>query len=62
MIADYHRWSDEEAKQFVYTYMKGTALESVIDIRLMGPPEPIPPGERLAATEGPIRMRGSTTE
>ena len=37
MIADYHRWSDEEAKQLVYAYMKGTALESIMDIRLTGP-------------------------
>ena len=27
VIASYHRWSDDEAKQLVYGYMKGTALE-----------------------------------
>ena len=37
MIADYHRWSDEEAKQLVYAYMKGTALEFIMDIHLTGP-------------------------
>ena len=34
VIADYHRWTDAEAKQLVYAYMKGTALESVMDITL----------------------------
>ena len=37
VIADYHRWTDEEAKQLAYAYMKGTALESVMDVRLTGP-------------------------
>ena len=37
VIADYHRWSDEEAKQLAYAYMKGTALESIMDICLTGP-------------------------
>ena len=37
VIASYHRWSDNEAKQLVYAYMKGTALESVMDISLTGP-------------------------
>ena len=37
VIATYHRWSDDEAKQLVYAYMKGTALESVMDISLTGP-------------------------
>ena len=37
VIASYHRWSDDEAKQLVYAYMKGTALESVMDISLTGP-------------------------
>ena len=37
MIADYHRLSDEVAKQLAYAFMKGTALESVMDIRLTGP-------------------------
>ena len=37
VIASYHRWSDDEAKQLVYAYMKGTALESVMDIGLTGP-------------------------
>ena len=37
VIASYHRWSDDEAKQLVYAYMKGIALESVMDIRLTGP-------------------------
>ena len=37
VIADYHRWTETEAKQLVYAYMKGTSLESVMDIRLMGP-------------------------
>ena len=37
VIASYHRWSNHEAKQLVYTYMKGAALESVMDISLMGP-------------------------
>ena len=37
VIADYHWWSDEEAKQLAYAYMKGTALESIMDIRLRGP-------------------------
>ena len=37
VIADYHRWSDEESKQHMYAYMKGTALESVMDIPLTGP-------------------------
>ena len=36
VIADYHRWSDDEAKQLMYAYMKGTALESVMDIPLTG--------------------------
>ena len=26
VIADYHRWSDEEAKQLMYAYMKGTRI------------------------------------
>ena len=37
VIADYHRWSDQEAKQLMYAYMKGTALESVMDIPITGP-------------------------
>ena len=37
VIATYHRWSDDEAKQLVYAYMKGTALESVMEICLTGP-------------------------
>ena len=37
VIADYHRWTDEEAKQLAYAYMKGTALESVMDVLLTGP-------------------------
>ena len=37
VIADYHRWSDKEAKQLAYAYMKETTLESVMDIRLTGP-------------------------
>ena len=37
VIADYHRWSDDEAKQLMYAYMKGTALESVMDIPITGP-------------------------
>ena len=37
MTATYHRWSDNEAKQLVYAYMKGTALESVMDISLTWP-------------------------
>ena len=36
VIADYHRWTDEEAKQLMYDYMKGTALESVMDIPITG--------------------------
>ena len=36
VIASQHRWSDDEAKQLVYAYMKGTALESVMDISLTG--------------------------
>ena len=36
VIADYHRWSDEEAKQLMYAYMKGTALESIMDIPITG--------------------------
>ena len=36
VITDYHRWTDAEAKQLVYAYMKGTALESVMDITLTG--------------------------
>ena len=36
VIADYHRWSDEEAKQLMYAYMKGTALESVMDVPITG--------------------------
>ena len=36
VIADYHRWTDEEAKQLMYAYMKGTALESVMDIPITG--------------------------
>ncbi len=32
VIANYHRWSDKEAKQLMYVYMKGTALDSVMDI------------------------------
>ena len=31
IIADYHPWSDDESKQLMYAYMKGTALESVMD-------------------------------
>ena len=37
VITNYPRWSDEEAKQLAYAYMKGTALESVMDICLTGP-------------------------
>ena len=37
VITNYHRWSDKEAKQLVYAYMKGTAFESVMDIHLTGP-------------------------
>ena len=37
VIVNYYRWSDDEAKQLVYVYMKGTALESVMDISLTGP-------------------------
>ena len=37
VIADYHRWSDQEAKQLMYAYMKGTALESVMEIPITGP-------------------------
>ena len=37
VIASYHRWTDHEAKQLVYAYMKETALESVMDISLTGP-------------------------
>ena len=37
VIADYHRWSDDEAKQLMYAYMKGTALESIMDIPITGP-------------------------
>ena len=37
VIADYHQWTDEEAKQLAYAYMKGTALESVMDVLLTGP-------------------------
>ena len=37
VIADYHRWSDEEAKQLMYAYMKGTALDSIMDIPITGP-------------------------
>ena len=37
VIANYHRWTDEEAKQLAYAYMKGTALESVMDVYLTGP-------------------------
>ena len=34
VIASYLRWSDNEAKQLVYAYMKGTALESVTDTEI----------------------------
>ena len=37
VIANYHRWTDEEAKQLAYAYMKGTAVESVMDVCLTGP-------------------------
>ena len=37
VMASYHRWSDDQGKQLVYAYMKGTALESVMDISLTGP-------------------------
>ena len=37
VIADYHWWSDEDAKQLAHAYMKGTALESIMDIRLTRP-------------------------
>ena len=37
VIADYHWWTNEESKQLMYAYMKGTALESVMDIPLTGP-------------------------
>ena len=34
VIADYYQWTDVEAKQLVYACMKGTDLESVMDITL----------------------------
>ena len=37
VIATYHRWSDEEAKRLAYAYMRGLALESVMDISITGP-------------------------
>ena len=37
VIIKFNRWSNEEAKSMVYTYMKDTALESVMDIDLTGP-------------------------
>ena len=37
VITNYHRWTDEEAKQLAYAYMKGTALESLMDVCLTGP-------------------------
>ena len=37
VIATYHRWSDEEAKHLAYAYMRGLALESVMDISITGP-------------------------
>ena len=37
MIATYHRWTDEEAKHLAYAYMRGLALESVMDISITGP-------------------------
>ena len=40
VIADYHCWSDDEAKQLMYAYMKGTALESVMDVPLTGEETP----------------------
>ena len=36
LLSRYHHWTDAEAKHLVYTYMKGTALESVMDITLTG--------------------------
>ena len=36
VIVDYHRWSNADTKQLMYAYMKGTALESVMDIHLTG--------------------------
>ena len=37
VIATYHRWTDEEAKYLAYAYMRGLALESVMDISITGP-------------------------
>ena len=37
VIADYHRWTDKEAKQLIFAYMKGTVLESMMDIPITGP-------------------------
>ena len=37
VIANYHRWTDQEAKQLACAYMEGTALESVMDVCLTGP-------------------------
>ena len=37
VITKFNRWNDEEAKAMVYAYMKHTALESVMDVDLMGP-------------------------
>ena len=37
VIAAYHRWTDEESKHLAYAYMRGLALESVMDISITGP-------------------------
>ena len=37
VIASYHRWTDEESKHLAYAYMRGLALESIMDISITGP-------------------------
>ena len=36
VIAKFNRWNDEEAKSMVFTYIKDTALESIMDVALTG--------------------------
>ena len=72
VIAKYHRWSDDEAKQLVYAYMKGTALESVMDISLTGPETirsslgrlsgSISSGMQFTTSTGTVRLCGADAQ
>ena len=39
VIAEFNKWTPEEAKSMAYAYMSGTALETVMDIDLDKPEE-----------------------